>query len=75
MTEPTLTTSAGAPVADNQNSLTASSLGPVLIEDHGLIETLARRNLSAPWPRSRSKEIVEYDRRETWTQRLTTKDR
>jgi catalase len=44
MTEPTLTTSAGAPVANTQNSLTASSLGPVLIEDHGLIETLARRN-------------------------------
>jgi catalase len=43
MTEPTLTTSAGAPVADNQNSLTASSLGPVLMQDHGLIETLARK--------------------------------
>ena len=42
MTEPTLTTS--APVANTQNSLTASSLGPVLIVDHGLIETLARRN-------------------------------
>lgn len=44
MTEPTLTTSAGAPLADTLNSLAANSLGPVLMQDHGLIEQLARRN-------------------------------
>ena len=37
----TLTTEAGAPVTDNQNSRTAGPAGPVLIEDHHLIEKLA----------------------------------
>jgi hypothetical protein len=37
----TLTTESGAPVADNQNSRTAGSNGPVLIEDNHLIEKLA----------------------------------
>jgi catalase len=36
-----LTTENGAPVADNQNSSTAGPAGPVLIEDHHLIEKLA----------------------------------
>ncbi len=36
-----LTTDNGAPVADNQNSRTAGPAGPVLIEDHHLIEKLA----------------------------------
>jgi catalase len=40
----TLTTTAGAPVADNQNSLTAGPLGPVLIQDYHLIEKLAHQN-------------------------------
>lgn len=39
-----LTTSAGAPVADNQNSLTAGSRGPVLLQDVHLIEKLAHQN-------------------------------
>src|SRR6201995_1240232 len=39
-----LTTTAGAPVADNQNSLTAGSRGPVLIQDYQLIEKLAHQN-------------------------------
>ena len=40
----TLTTSAGAPVADNQNSLTAGPRGPVLLQDWQLIEKLAHQN-------------------------------
>src|SRR5271167_2490718 len=37
----TLTTESGAPVTDNQNSRTAGPAGPVLIDDHHLIEKLA----------------------------------
>jgi catalase len=44
MTRPTLTTTAGAPVADNQNSLTAGARGPVLLQDYQLIEKLAHQN-------------------------------
>lgn len=44
MTKPTLTTTAGAPIADNQNSLTAGSRGPVLMQDYQLIEKLAHQN-------------------------------
>jgi catalase len=43
-TNPTLTTEAGAPVSDNQNSQTAGTGGPTLIQDHHLIEKLARFN-------------------------------
>ena len=39
-----LTTTAGAPVADNQNSLTAGPRGPVLLQDYQLIEKLAHQN-------------------------------
>lgn len=39
-----LTTSGGAPVPDNQNSLTAGPRGPLLIEDYQLIEKLAHQN-------------------------------
>ena len=42
--KPTLTTSAGAPVADNQNSLTAGPRGPLLMQDYQLIEKLAHQN-------------------------------
>lgn len=41
---PTLTTTAGAPVADNQNSITAGGRGPVLLEDYQLLEKLAHQN-------------------------------
>jgi len=41
---PTLTTEAGAPVTDNQHSQTAGPTGPVLLQDHHLIEKLARFN-------------------------------
>ncbi|MER2063876.1 MAG: catalase [Alkalibacterium sp.] len=46
MIEPTnkMTTSAGTPVGDNQNSITAGSHGPVLIQDIHLIEKLAHFN-------------------------------
>jgi catalase len=37
----TLTTDNGAPVTDNQNSRTAGVAGPVLLEDHHLLEKLA----------------------------------
>ncbi|MGR0188599.1 catalase [Azospirillum aestuarii] len=40
----TLTTAAGIPVADNQNSLTAGPRGPVLMQDFHLIEKLAHFN-------------------------------
>jgi catalase len=38
----TLTTDAGAAVVDNQNSQTAGADGPVLMQDHHLIEKLAK---------------------------------
>ncbi len=41
---PTLTSDSGAPVADNQNSQTAGPGGPTLLQDHYLIEKLARFN-------------------------------
>ena len=41
---PTLTTEAGAPVGDNQHSQTAGPGGPTLLQDHHLIEKLARFN-------------------------------
>jgi catalase len=41
---PALTTTAGAPVADNQNSLTAGPRGPVLLQDYQLLEKLAHQN-------------------------------
>jgi catalase len=39
-----LTTTNGAPVADNQNSLTAGPRGPLLMQDHQLLEKLAHQN-------------------------------
>jgi catalase len=39
-----LTTTSGAPIADNQNSLTAGPRGPVLLQDHQLLEKLAHQN-------------------------------
>ncbi|WP_082235648.1 catalase KatA [Halobacillus massiliensis] len=39
-----LTTSGGAPVGDNQNSITAGSRGPTLIQDVHLLEKLAHFN-------------------------------
>src|SRR6202048_5538684 len=41
---PTLTTTGGKPVADNQNTITAGPRGPVLIEDFLLFEKLAHQN-------------------------------
>jgi catalase len=38
----TLTTESGAPVPDNQHSQTAGPGGPVLLQDHHLVEKLAR---------------------------------
>ncbi|MGC2126381.1 MAG: catalase, partial [Methylovirgula sp.] len=39
-----LTTTAGAPVPDNQNSITAGPRGPVLLQDYQLLEKLAHQN-------------------------------
>ena len=41
---PVMTTAAGVPVADNQNSLTAGARGPVLMQDHQLMEKMAHFN-------------------------------
>ena len=41
---PIQTTTAGSPVSDNQNSLTAGPRGPVLMQDWQLIEKLAHQN-------------------------------
>jgi len=42
--KPVMTTSAGAPISDNQNSLTAGARGPLLMQDYQLIEKLAHQN-------------------------------
>jgi catalase len=41
---PVMTTAAGVPVADNQNSLTAGARGPVLMQDVHLLEKMAHFN-------------------------------
>lgn len=41
---PTLTTTAGNPIADNQNSVSAGPRGPLLLQDYQLIEKLAHQN-------------------------------
>jgi catalase len=41
---PLLTTTAGNPIGDNQNSVTAGPRGPVLLQDYQLIEKLAHQN-------------------------------
>jgi len=43
-TNPALTPASGAPVADNQNSVTAGPRGPVLMQDFWLIEKMAHFN-------------------------------
>lgn len=40
----TMTTTAGNPISDNQNSMTAGDRGPVLMQDYQLIEKLAHQN-------------------------------
>lgn len=42
--KPTLTTTAGVPVSDNQNAMTAGARGPVLMQDYQLMEKLAHQN-------------------------------
>ena len=44
MTTKIMTTSAGAPVADNQNSQSAGPRGPLLLQDFQLLEKLAHQN-------------------------------
>ena len=44
---PALTTTAGAPVADNQNSITAGPRGPVLMQDWRLLGKLAHQESRA----------------------------
>jgi catalase len=40
----TLATESGAPVADNRNCQSAGPSGPARVQDHLLVEKLARRN-------------------------------
>jgi catalase len=42
--KPIMTTSAGAPVPDNQNSESAGARGPLLLQDYQLLEKLAHQN-------------------------------
>src|ERR1700730_3304104 len=42
--KPVLTTTAGNPVADKQNTMTAGPRGPVLMQDYQLLEKLAHQN-------------------------------
>ncbi|HLB34255.1 MAG: catalase [Verrucomicrobia bacterium RIFCSPHIGHO2_12_FULL_41_10] len=44
MNTPTITTTAGNPLASNQHSLTAGPRGPLLIADYQLLEKLAHQN-------------------------------
>src|SRR6202040_2177513 len=39
-----ITTSAGNPIADNQNSVTVGPRGPLLMQDYQLLEKLAHQN-------------------------------
>src|SRR5688500_12687589 len=39
-----LTTTAGNPIAENQNSLSAGARGPLLLQDYQLLEKLAHQN-------------------------------
>src|SRR5437879_2418955 len=41
---PMMTTTAGAPIADNQNSISAGARGPLLLQDYQLLEKLAHQN-------------------------------
>jgi len=42
--KPKLTTAAGAPVVDNQNSMTAGPRGPMLLQDVWFLEKMAHFN-------------------------------
>jgi len=42
--KPVMTTAGGAPVSDNQNSLSAGPRGPLLMQDFHLLEKLAHQN-------------------------------
>jgi catalase len=44
MADKVMTTAGGAPVADNQNSLSAGPRGPLLMQDFHLLEKLAHQN-------------------------------
>lgn len=44
VSRPPLTSTGGAPIPDNQNSITAGPRGPVLLQDYQLIEKLAHQN-------------------------------
>jgi catalase len=44
MSNPTMTTTGGNPISDNQNSLSAGPRGPLLLQDYQLLEKLAHQN-------------------------------
>src|SRR5437899_3055197 len=51
-----LTTTAGAPVTDNQHSITAGPRGPILIQDYHLVEKLAHSARANPGGSSKPRE-------------------
>ena len=62
----TMSTTAGAPIADNQNSLTAGPRGPLLMQDYQLLEKLifshVRGHHLAQLPRLQQKSDAEVRR-------------
>jgi catalase len=53
-----MTTTAGIPVGDNQNSLTAGPRGPVLMQDFHLLEKMAHFNQERIPERVRTQDVV-----------------
>jgi Catalase len=51
------------PVADNQNSITAGPMGPVLMQDFHLLEKLAHQNRERIPERGRNPSIATESRR------------
>jgi catalase len=59
---PHMTTAAGTPVVDNQNSQTAGPRGPVLMQDYQLMEKMAHFNRERE-PRARARACRARERR------------
>jgi len=56
-----MTTTGGYPVADNQNSVTAGSRDPLLMQDYQFLEKIAHQNRERiPEPTVRAKGTAAY---------------
>ncbi len=55
-----LTTASGNPIGDNQNSLTAGSRGPLLMQDYQLMEKLAAFNRERVPERIIARQLVHF---------------